>query len=73
LDIMMPGFSGYDVLERIKQDPSLEDIPIIMITAAPSSKLRAKGSKFSPMEAAVIMIIGISSREGSCLMRSKTS
>lgn len=34
LDIMMPGFSGYDVLERIKQDPSLEDIPIIMITAA---------------------------------------
>ncbi len=34
LDIMMPGFSGYDVLERIKQDPSLEDIPVIMITAA---------------------------------------
>ncbi|MCB5261156.1 MAG: response regulator [Candidatus Cloacimonetes bacterium] len=34
LDIMMPGFSGYDVLEWIKQDPALEDIPIIMITAA---------------------------------------
>jgi CheY-like chemotaxis protein len=34
LDIMMPGFSGYDVLEWIKQDPTLEDIPIIMITAA---------------------------------------
>lgn len=34
LDIMMPGFSGYGVLERIKQDPSLEDIPVIMITAA---------------------------------------
>lgn len=34
LDIMMPGYSGYDVLERIKQDPSLDDIPIIMITAA---------------------------------------
>ncbi|MDI3503970.1 MAG: hypothetical protein PWP64_906 [Candidatus Cloacimonadota bacterium] len=34
LDIMMPGFSGYDVLEWIKQDPNLEDIPIIMITAA---------------------------------------
>lgn len=34
LDIMMPGFSGYDVLEWIKHDPALEQIPIIMITAA---------------------------------------
>ncbi len=34
LDIMMPGFSGYDVLEWIKQDPLLDYIPIIMITAA---------------------------------------
>lgn len=34
LDIMMPGFSGYEVLEWIKQDPQLSDIPIIMITAA---------------------------------------
>jgi len=34
LDIMMPGFSGYDVLECVKQDPQVADIPIIMITAA---------------------------------------
>lgn len=34
LDIMMPGFSGYDVLEWIKQEPALTSIPIIMITAA---------------------------------------
>ncbi len=34
LDIMMPGASGYEVLEWIKQDPALTDIPIIMITAA---------------------------------------
>jgi two-component system sensor histidine kinase/response regulator len=27
LDIMMPGFSGYDVLEWIKQDPTLTNIP----------------------------------------------
>ncbi len=44
LDIMMPGFSGYDVLERIKQDPSLEDIPIIMITAA------SMGENLEPLE-----------------------
>lgn len=34
LDIMMPGVSGYDVLEWIKQDPTLSYIPVIMITAA---------------------------------------
>ena len=35
LDIMMPGFSGYEVLEYIKRDDALEHIPVIMITAAP--------------------------------------
>jgi len=34
LDIMMPGFSGYEVLEWIKRDSALEHIPVIMITAA---------------------------------------
>lgn len=34
LDIMMPGVSGYDVLEWIKQDSTLSYIPVIMITAA---------------------------------------
>jgi len=33
LDIMMPGFSGYEVLEWIKRDSTLEQIPVMMITA----------------------------------------
>lgn len=33
LDIMMPGMNGYEVLERIKADPDLQHIPVIMITA----------------------------------------
>jgi len=33
LDIMMPGFSGYEVLEWIKRDSTLEHIPVMMITA----------------------------------------
>lgn len=33
LDIMMPGFSGYEVLEWIKRDSTLEHIPVIMLTA----------------------------------------
>jgi serine phosphatase RsbU (regulator of sigma subunit) len=33
LDIMMPVMNGYDVLERLKGDPALCHIPVIMITA----------------------------------------
>jgi signal transduction histidine kinase len=33
LDIVMPGMDGYQVLERIKGDPQLRDIPVIVISA----------------------------------------
>lgn len=33
LDILMPGMDGYEVLDRIKSDSSLLDIPVIMISA----------------------------------------
>jgi sigma-B regulation protein RsbU (phosphoserine phosphatase) len=33
LDIMMPVMNGYDLLERLKADPALRHIPVIMITA----------------------------------------
>ncbi len=33
LDIMMPGMSGYDVLEIIKKDNTLKNIPVIIVTA----------------------------------------
>lgn len=33
LDVMMPGMSGYEVLERIKEDPSLTGIRVIMVSA----------------------------------------
>jgi len=33
LDIMMPGMSGYEVLERLHRDPHLRHIPVIMISA----------------------------------------
>lgn len=33
LDIMMPGLSGYDVLESMSKDDKLSHIPVIMVTA----------------------------------------
>jgi adenylate cyclase len=33
LDIIMPEMDGYQVLERIKGDPDLRDIPVIVISA----------------------------------------
>jgi phosphoserine phosphatase RsbU/P len=33
LDIMMPDMNGYEVLERLKADPHLRHIPVIMISA----------------------------------------
>ena len=33
LDIMMPEMNGYEVLETMKSDPNLRDIPVIMISA----------------------------------------
>ena len=33
LDIMMPGLTGFEVLETLKKDASLKNIPVIMLTA----------------------------------------
>lgn len=33
LDVMMPGMSGFEVCERIRSDPQVAEVPIIILTA----------------------------------------
>jgi CheY-like chemotaxis protein len=33
LDVMMPGLNGWQVFQRLKQDPRLAGIPVVMLTA----------------------------------------
>ena len=40
LDIMMPGIDGWETLSRLKEDPELKDIPVIIFTAREHSRGR---------------------------------
>lgn len=33
LDVMMPEMDGFEVLDSIRKDPDLKDIPVVMLTA----------------------------------------
>jgi DNA-binding response OmpR family regulator len=62
LDIMMPHMNGYEVCEQVKQDPSLEETYVIMLSAKGQQIDRERGllggadeymtKPFSPREVA---------------------
>lgn len=43
LDIMLPGFSGYELCQRIKRDPALAATCVIMLTAKSQAADRQRG------------------------------
>lgn len=43
LDVMMPRMDGYEVCQRIRADPSLKDVFIVMLTAKGREVEREKG------------------------------
>jgi len=43
LDIMMPGMDGYEVCQRLKENPATRDIPVIFLTAKTEVDAERKG------------------------------
>jgi len=43
LDVMMPGLDGYEVCSRLREDPILAEVPVVMITALDDKASRLRG------------------------------
>jgi two-component system phosphate regulon response regulator PhoB len=43
LDLMLPGFSGYDMLAEMRRRPELAEVPVIVLTARREEADRVKG------------------------------
>jgi PAS domain S-box-containing protein len=43
LDLMLPGMSGYEVIERLRVQADLSDLPILVLSALGSASARVRG------------------------------
>jgi two-component system, OmpR family, phosphate regulon response regulator PhoB len=43
LDLMLPGFSGYDVLQELRRRPDLAEVPVVVLTARRDEADRVMG------------------------------
>jgi len=59
LDLMMPGTSGFDVIQRLKNHPSACDIPVVIFTAKDLSRSEAL---LLGQDVERVLVKGVSSR-----------
>lgn len=50
LDIEMPGMDGYEVCQKLKQDPATQNIPIIFVTANDQEEDEEKGLQLGAVD-----------------------
>ena len=50
LDVMMPGLSGYEVCQKIKEDAELAGIPVVILTAKGQERDREQGLTMGPSD-----------------------
>jgi two-component system phosphate regulon response regulator PhoB len=43
LDLMLPGFSGYEVLQEVRRRPDMADVPVVVLTARRDEADRVMG------------------------------
>jgi two-component system, OmpR family, phosphate regulon response regulator PhoB len=43
LDLMLPGFSGYEVLQELRRRPEMAEVPVVVLTARRDEADRVKG------------------------------
>lgn len=50
LDVVMPGIDGFEVCQRLKNDPYTQKIPIIFITALDASHDKTRGFELGAVD-----------------------
>src|SRR3972149_3932861 len=43
LDVMMPGMDGFEVCQRLRANPRMAEVPVIMVTALDDRDSRLRG------------------------------
>src|SRR5690349_15563274 len=43
LDVMMPGIDGFEVCRRVRADPAVAEVPIVLVTALDDRGARLEG------------------------------
>ena len=50
LDLMLPGMSGYEILDTLKSDPKYKDIPVIILSALADEVDVVKGLNYGAVD-----------------------
>lgn len=68
LDVIMPGMTGFEVCNELKNDSDTRDIPVIFITALENAEEKTKGFKAGGVDYIVDLFTWTRSGQGQGLI-----